>query len=164
MQMKQLNLPPASFRLRPRGAGGDKMEVYDPIRCRWVALTPEEHVRQLFTSWLVAERGYSPHRMANEMTITLNGMSRRCDTVVYDSGGRCPAAIIEYKAPSVRITAGVFAQAARYNTVLATPVLMVSNGLTHYCAVVTPGVAPRFLAGIPDYDTLMEIAGAAQSR
>lgn len=164
MQMKQLNLPPAPLDIRKSEAreGGD--DVYDPLRCRWVALTPEEWVRQNFVAWLITARGYRQHRMANEMTITLNGMSRRCDTVVFDPAGRRPIAIIEYKAPTVKITAEVFAQAARYNTVLATPVLIVSNGLTHYCAMTAGGEAPRFLKEIPDYDSLSAIASAAMAR
>lgn len=159
MQMKQLNLPPIPLRERPSATPGGRPEVFDPLRQRWVALTAEERVRQLFTAWLVTAKGYRPTLMANEMTITLNGMSRRCDTVVFAPDGRRPLAIIEYKAPTVKITAGVFAQAARYNTVLATPVLIVSNGLTHYCAVTSAGSAPRFLADIPSYYELMAIAG-----
>lgn len=152
---KRLNLPQANLRIRRSATPGGRDEVFDDLRKKWVALTPEEEVRQLFTAWLADCRGYSRHRMANEMTISLNGMSRRCDTVVFDLSGRRPVAIIEFKAPSVKITADVFAQAARYNIVLATPVLMVSNGIRHYCAVISPSAPPRFLDSIPDYNTLI---------
>ena len=69
---------------------------------------------------------------ANEVPITLNALSRRCDTVVYNRQLR-PLAIAEYKAPSVAITQRVFEQIARYNMVLAVPFLLVSNGLRHFC-------------------------------
>lgn len=152
--MKRLNLPPCPLRTRPSAASPGREEVFDPLRQQWVTLTAEERVRQLFTAWLIAAKGYRPTRMANEMTITLNGMSRRCDTVVFDPDGRRPAAIIEYKAPTVKITAEVFGQAARYNLVLRTPLLMVSNGLRHYCAVTAADAAIRFLTDIPTYDEL----------
>lgn len=159
MQMKPLNLPPADLSLRPSASSPGREEVFDPLRQKWVTLTAEERVRQLFTAWLVSAKGYRPTRMANEMTITLNGMSRRCDTVVFDAAGRRPVAIVEYKAPTVKITAEVFGQAARYNIVLRTPLLIVSNGLTHYCAVVTIGQPPQFLRDIPSYEELLAMAG-----
>ncbi len=155
--MKELNLPVAPLSLRPPASGGSRPEVFDALRQRWVALTAEEHVRQSFVHWLISAKGYRATRMANELTIGLNGLSRRCDTVVFHPDGRRPMAIIEYKAPSVKITPEVFAQAARYNIVLSTPVLIVSNGLTHYCARVSPGEAPRFLTDIPSYTDLTAI-------
>lgn len=162
--MKQLNLPPAPLRTRPSAASPGKEEVFDPLRQRWVALTPEERVRQLFTAWLIAAKGYRPSRMANEMTIALNGMSRRCDTVVFDADARHPAAIVEYKAPTVKITSEVFGQAARYNIVLQTPLLIVSNGITHFCAVTAPGAPVRFLHEIPSYAELQALAAKERSR
>ena len=158
MAIRELNLPSAELQLREAVNEGSNKEVFDPIRNKWVAFTPEEEVRQFFTAWLIRNLGYRKHRMANEMTITVNGMSRRCDTVVFDNSGCLPIAIVEYKAPTVKITGRVFAQAARYNTVLATPVLIVSNGLTHYCAAINPGQPPVFLKKIPDYEELVSIA------
>lgn len=162
-QMKnQLNLPAAPLSLRPSAATGSRQEVFDPLRRRWVTFTAEERVRQSFVHWLVSEKGYRPTRMANEMTIELNGLSRRCDTVVFHPDGRRPMAIIEYKAPGVKITSEVFSQAARYNIVLSTPLIIVSNGLTHYCARVCPGEPPRFLTDIPSYTELTAIVDDGQ--
>lgn len=159
---KQLTLPPAPLQLRPGPSTSGRLEVYDELRARWVTMTPEEEVRQRFTAWLIGSRGYNRYRMANEMTITLNGMSRRCDTVVFDPSGQRPLAIVEYKAPSVKITAKVFAQAARYNTVLATPLLIVSNGLTHFCALIEADGRPRFLKEIPTYDSLIRLLNSCE--
>ncbi len=160
---KRLNLPHAELPIRNSTSLGARQEIFDPLRGKWVTLTPEERVRQLFIHWLMESRGYRKHRMASEMTITLNGMSRRCDAVVFDPAGRRPVAIIEFKAPSVKITADVFAQAARYNIVLETPVLIVSNGINHYCAVIPPSGPPQFLESIPDYETLLAYSTAAPS-
>lgn len=97
--------------------------------------------------------------MANELAITLpSGASRRCDTVVFDTTGRRPLAIAEFKAPSVNLSPRVFAQAAAYNTLLAAPILIVSNGLSHRCAAFDrPGARPRFLSEIPCYSDLLNL-------
>ncbi|MCM1029724.1 MAG: type I restriction enzyme HsdR N-terminal domain-containing protein [Pseudoflavonifractor sp.] len=152
--MLPLNLPLAEMTLRSSASFPTRREVLDPLRQRWVALTPEEYVRQSFVAWIISAKGYRATRMANEMAITLNGLSRRCDTVVFHPDGRRPMAIIEYKAPTVKISSEVFAQAARYNIALSTPLLIVSNGLTHYCALTSPGEPPRFLPDIPTYEEL----------
>ena len=152
----QLNLPPAALELR-RGEKG--VEVYDVLRDKWIAVTAEEWVRQHFVHYLMEHLGYRRSLMANEMAITLNGTSRRCDTVVF-SPALQPLMIVEYKAPSVAITQNVLDQAARYNVVLRVPYLLLSNGLKHYCfrvERVEDGEAPRcVLVRIPDYDSLSE--------
>ena len=64
-----------------------RREVLDPVRRRWVALTPEEEVRQLTIQMLNSHYGYPLELMQVEGAITLNGMTRRCDIVVYDTSG-----------------------------------------------------------------------------
>ncbi len=144
-----LNLPAAPLRLRGSLSEGGRPEVYDPLRRRWVALTPEEWVRQHFTAWLVAAKGYFAGRMANEVALTLNGTSRRCDTVVFATD-RSVEMIVEYKAPSVAVTQAVFDQIVRYNSVLRARYLVVSNGLSHFCCEMDYGAGSyRFLPDIP---------------
>lgn len=127
--IRPLNLPPAELRLRHSGRGD---EVFDPLRGKWLLLTPEEWVRQHFTSFLRSSLGYPAGLMANEIAVSLNGTSKRCDTVVHDREGR-PLMIVEYKAPHIPITQEVFNQIARYSLVLRVRYLTVSNGLHHYC-------------------------------
>jgi hypothetical protein len=94
--------------------------------------------------------------MANEVQLKLNGMSRRCDTVVYDRTLR-PRVIIEYKAPTVNITQKVFDQICRYNIVLQVDYLIVSNGITHYCCKVDYNTRSySFLKEIPIYTEIIE--------
>lgn len=127
-----LNLPAAPLQLRKPSADDLRPQVFDPLRHRWVSLTPEEWVRQHFTSMLITEKGYLAGRIANEVSIKLNTTARRCDTVVFDSF-KNPLMIVEYKAPSVNISQKVFDQIVRYNMVLRARYLVVSNGLHHYC-------------------------------
>lgn len=108
------------------------LKVFDPLRSKYVALTPEEYVRQHFTAWMTGSLGYPASLMKNEVSLSLNNTRRRCDTVVFRSDGS-PVVIVEYKAPTVAITQDVFDQIARYNMVLRSRYLIVSNGLRHYC-------------------------------
>ena len=104
-----------------------RREVLDPVRRRWVALTPEEAVRQETIVQLRDRYGYPTELMQVEGTISVNGQSRRCDIVVYDTEGR-PRMIVECKRPEVAITQKVCDQACRYNTVLHVPLLLLTNG------------------------------------
>ena len=104
-----------------------RREVLDPIRRRWVVLTPEEEVRQWTIGLLHDHYGYPLELMQVEGAITLNGMTRRCDIVVYDTDGR-PRIIVECKRPDVPVNQKVCDQACRYNTVLQVPLLLLTNG------------------------------------
>lgn len=150
--MIELTLPPIKADLHTDSSG---VKIYDRLRNRYVALTPEEWVRQHFVSYLIDRKGYPPSLMANEVALELNGARRRSDTVVFSRSGS-PAVIVEYKAPSVPITQSVFDQIVRYNMVMKASALMVSNGMSHYCCRIdytTRRVI--FLQEIPRYETVL---------
>ena len=152
--MLSLNLPPYEIKIAEREG---KRQIFDPLRKSYVALTPEEWVRQHFVNYLLQYKGYPTTLTANEVGITLNGMSRRCDTVIYDKSLK-PRAIVEYKAPTVKITKEVFAQISRYNLVLRVDYLIISNGLQHYCCRMNyENNSFTFLQEIPDYDTICNV-------
>ncbi|MBR3977612.1 MAG: type I restriction enzyme HsdR N-terminal domain-containing protein [Bacteroidaceae bacterium] len=149
--MLSLNLPQYETKISEQDG---KRVIFDILRKNYVALTPEEWVRQHFVHYLVNCKSFPAALMANEVQITLNGMKRRCDTVVYDNSLN-PIAIIEYKAPSVKITKEVFAQIARYNLTLKVRYLIVSNGLQHYCCRMNnESNSYEFLAEIPQYSAI----------
>ena len=102
--------------------------VFDPIRQKRVALTPEERVRQAFVHHLIHKLNYPPSRLANEYCITIGKVQRRCDTVVFSSILQ-PLMVIEYKAPTISLSQAVVDQAFRYNSVLRVPYIILSNGL-----------------------------------
>jgi hypothetical protein len=149
--MQALNLPSYPSKVCRKDG---KEYIFDPLRQRNLVLTPEEWVRQHFVHYLITEKGYPKELLANEVSITWERLSRRCDTVVYDCYLK-PLAIIEYKAPSVPITQKVFEQIVRYNFTLRVAHLMISNGLTHYCCRVDYGNATyAYLKEIPAYEAL----------
>lgn len=151
--MYELNLP--DFEAKIKSEGQRKL-IYDILRRKYVALTPEEWVRQHFVHYLVGTCGYPQELLANEVALQLNGTLKRCDTVLYRHD-LSPLMIMEYKAPTVGITQRVFDQIARYNIVMRVRYLTVSNGLTHYCCRVDyDNNRCDFLPQIPSYDEIQK--------
>lgn len=149
--MRRLNLP--SFDVKIKEDNG-KPKILDPIRRRYVALTPEEWVRQHFVNFLISKYDYPLGMVANEVSIQLNGTKKRCDTVVYNPSLQ-PLMIVEYKAPTVEITSLVFDQIVRYNMALHVRYLIVSNGLRHICCEVNYDEGQyHFLREIPFYQSI----------
>ncbi|NLZ73885.1 MAG: type I restriction enzyme HsdR N-terminal domain-containing protein [Bacteroidales bacterium] len=146
--MLALNLP--EYPIKVKVIDGKK-NIFDEIRRQYVALTPEEWVRQHFVHFLIHHKGYSKSLMGNEVMVNLNNQKKRCDTVVYNNRLE-PLMIIEYKAPEVKITQDVFNQIYHYNIVLRANYLVVSNGLQHYCCQLDYKKQNyRFLKEIPSY-------------
>lgn len=150
--MFALNLPYANTKIVVRN---EKQMVFDFLRKRFVALTPEEWVRQQFTHFLVEHKGYPAMFIGNEITLSVGRLSRRCDSVVFNKSAD-PVMIIEYKAPTVKITQKVFEQICSYNIALHAPYLTVSNGLQSYCCRIDKEANTyEFLEDIPAYGELL---------
>ena len=157
--MTELNLPKYNMRIsRDRN---NNIKIFDSIRKKFVSLTPEEYVRQHFTNWLINYLHYPMGLIANEVKISLNSTIKRCDTIVYSNTGD-PMIIIEYKAPHISINQNVFDQIVRYNMVLKTKYLVVSNGMQHYCCIIDyENNSYQFIPHIPTYEEL--IIGTTQN-
>lgn len=149
--MIQLNLP--SFQLKLSGTA-QSPKIFDILRRKYVALTPEEWVRQHFVHFLTEHKGYPAALLANEMQLTCGNKHLRADTVLYDQTLKAKA-IIEYKAPTIKITQHVFDQISAYNHLLHVDYLIISNGLTHFCCKMNyDNNTYSFLDHIPDYAEL----------
>lgn len=149
--MYSLNLPTYEAKIRKNSNG---LEIFDPLRRKYIALTPEEWVRQHFVNYLINYKNYPASLMANEAGIKLNSLTRRCDTVVYNNQ-LVPLMIVEYKESKVQITQNVFDQVVRYNTVLKVPYIVVSNGILHYCCRMNyEDQSFEYLTDIPEYQNL----------
>ena len=144
-----LNLPQKQFNIKKSGDG--RLRIFDRLRRKFVALTPEEQVRQCFVHYLISEKGFPQEVIANEVSIRLHNTSKRCDTVIYDSD-LTPLVIVEYKAPAIDITPAVFEQIIRYNMALHARYLIVSNGLRHICCRIDyESRQYSFLKEVPEY-------------
>lgn len=145
--MHSLNLPFYEFIIKQ----GKPTKIFDFIRKKYVALTPEEWVRQNFLKYLVTEKKYPPALIFIEQTLWVNQRKKRCDAVVYNNSGE-PLMIIEFKQPKTEINQYVFDQVARYNIPLKVKYLVVSNGLKHFCSILDfEKVSYTFLENIPEY-------------
>lgn len=145
----EINLPSYEIKLREKDG---KREIFDFLRHRYVALTPEEWVRQHFVHYLVEHKGYPKGLLANEHELRMGEKRMRCDTLLYNNVLQ-PRMIIEYKAPDVSITQRVFDQITVYNMLLHVDYLIVSNGLQHFCCLMDYDRGTyTFLPDIPSYE------------
>ena len=149
--MYRLNLPPYPIKITEKG---EKRQIFDFLRRKYVALTPEEWVRQHFTHFLIAQKGYPKGLMGNEVELHMGDKRLRCDTILYNKEGQ-PRMIVEYKAPTIQIQQKTFDQISVYNLLLHVDYLIVSNGLQHYCCKMDYNNQKYlFLQDIPDYENL----------
>lgn len=122
--------------------------IFCDIRKKWLLLTHEEWVRQHVVQYLIREKRYSKASINTEFVVTMNGMKKRADIIVFKK--EKPFIIIECKAPSVHITQVTFDQIARYNLQLDADYLMVTNGLNHYyCQMDFDNQRYNFLKELP---------------
>jgi hypothetical protein len=151
-KLKQLNLPQYSFRIT--GKEGSEM-ILDPLRRKYVKLTPEEWVRQNFIQYLIHEGKYPPGLLGIEILFKFNKMMRRADILVHNRSGE-PVMIVECKAPEIRIDDKVFDQIVCYNMEFNVPYIVVTNGINHYaCKVDNQEKKYEFLLMIPLYEDLL---------
>jgi hypothetical protein len=144
--MQQLNFPAYGFRFK---SSENKISIFDPIRKKFIILTPEEWVRQHVVQFLMDEKKFSKSLINVEKVLVLNQMKKRYDVVVYNPDGSIHL-IVECKAPQIEISQETFDQIARYNLSLNATYLMVTNGLQHYfCQMDYKNQAYVFLKDLP---------------
>lgn len=114
-------------------ADNHSQTIWDPIRKKWLILTPEEIVRQLFLK--VISQQWPLSRIAIEKQIYVYQRQKRFDLVLYDKNVQ-PYMLFEFKNPEIKITNSTFEQAAQYNFTLRVPYLCISNGWDTYCCFI----------------------------
>jgi hypothetical protein len=146
-----LNLPPYPFKITRKE---EQHFIFDEVRKKHLVLTPEEWVRQHFIHYLIVEKKFPKTLIQIEGGLNLNHQQKRTDIVIFNTAGE-RIMVIECKAPSVKISQGVFDQAARYNSVHKAKWLVVTNGLKHcYAQIDHIGAAFRFCEELPLYTEL----------
>ena len=149
--MYRLNLPSYSIKISGTQL---KPTILDILRRKYVALTPEEWVRQHFVHYLIEHKNYPVSLLANEVKLQVGDKILRADSVLYDKRLR-PRMIMEYKAPSIKLTQKVFDQISVYNMLLKVDYLIVSNGMESYCCKMDyEHQSYAFLQDIPDYHNI----------
>ncbi|CAN5513640.1 type I restriction enzyme HsdR N-terminal domain-containing protein [soil metagenome] len=127
--MLNLNLPSYDPKVRRRN---NKIEIFDPIRKKYILLTPEEWVRQHFVNYLVRHMHYPRSLIRMESGLKYNSLQKRSDILVYNRLG-IPFMLVECKAAEVKLNQKVVEQIAVYNHIISAPYMVITNGITHYC-------------------------------
>lgn len=144
--LAKLNLPKLPVKLKTEHGVS---KIFDPIRKKWLNLTPEEWVRQSFLLFMNSQYHYPLSLSETEKRLSLNNTQKRADIVFYDNLLK-PRVIVECKAPEVKLTKEVFEQVSRYYFAIQADVLIVTNGMDHYAFRYKDGQV-EFLKDIPDY-------------
>ncbi|MEO9480179.1 MAG: type I restriction enzyme HsdR N-terminal domain-containing protein [Maribacter dokdonensis] len=146
--MQPLNFPSYTFRVKN---SENRPLIFDEIRKKFIVLTPEEWVRQHVVKFLIQEKNYPTSHINVEKQITLNGLKKRYDIVVFKPDGKLDI-LVECKAPEITISQNTFDQIAQYNFKLNANYLMVTNGLAHYyCQMDFVAEKYQFMQEIPDF-------------
>ena len=112
---------------------GDKTTVFDPVRKKWLVLTPEEHVRQYMLAYMMHDLNYPVSLIAVEKAIRVGSMNKRFDIVVYNRDHK-PWMLVECKAPDIMISEATLHQLLNYQRTVQCNYWALSNGHQVYCA------------------------------
>lgn len=145
--MHIIQLPYPDSPLRTRRLQG-KAEVWDPCRRRFVALSPEEFVRQRMLRYLLESLKYPVSQLKVEGGIYLNGLPRRPDILVHRKAE--PWMLVECKRPEQALDETVLQQLLEYNRSVPCRFLVMSNGPQTVC-LERDGGSWRFLAELPPH-------------
>lgn len=127
--MQRLNLPAFEYKIQYSKAGHS---IFDVIRKKYVRLTPEEWVRQHFLHYLTDHLAYPRALVKLEQGVKYNRLQHRADILVYDRSAK-PLLLVECKAPHVPLNHDTWSQVARYNAQVNAQLLVMTNGLQHFC-------------------------------
>ena len=128
----------------------DADRLYDPLRRKWVARTPEEEVRQAVIAWLRDGQGFPVGLMESEYGFVYNRRRYRADVLVFDRQLQ-PYLLVDCKAPEVTLGQAVVDQVVRYTRVLPVRYVMVTNGrTTHLLVRSADGGSYEALTAMPD--------------
>jgi hypothetical protein len=127
---QKLNLPSFNFRIREEENG--KVSIFDPLRRKYLVLTPEEWVRMHLVHYLTAYLDYPKSLISLERGLRYHGLQKRFDILVRDRAGSA-FLLIECKAPGIPLTQKVVEQVSMYNQKIQASFLGISNGNTHIC-------------------------------
>jgi len=152
---QSLNFPPCKFTLR---LNNGKEEIYDPVRKKYVVLTPEEWVRQHVIVFLIDQKQVPMSLISVEKKLEFNTLTKRFDVVIFNRNA-VPLMLIECKAPGIKVNESVFDQAARYNMSLNAGLFLITNGLDHYCCRIDfENKLYVFLNDIPSFEEMMAVS------
>jgi Type I restriction enzyme R protein N terminus (HSDR_N) len=100
--------------------------LFDPIRKKWVVITPEEWVRQNFIQYLIQTLHYPAACIAVEKGLQLGEMQKRIDVMVYKN--HQPWMLIECKEPNIPLSEKTMQQVLAYQASIPCSYIILTNG------------------------------------
>lgn len=107
-------------------------KIFCIIRKRYVALTPEEGVRQNIINYLIMQKNYPQSLISVEGEIKVNNLKKRYDILVHSRELK-PFMLIECKAPSIKITQETLNQISIYSLSIDASFFVLTNGEQTFC-------------------------------
>ncbi len=121
--MIKIVYPPYPFKIEMKDG---KEHIFDPLRKKWVRLTPEEWVRQNFLQYLLQTKQYPASLIAIEKEIMMGELKKRFDILVYKKD--LPWLLVECKEMNTPVNETVFHQLLRYQSSLQASYIVITNG------------------------------------
>ena len=118
-----------SYQIKTR-VENDKKQVFDIVRNKWIFLTPEEQVRQVWLHFLIFTLHISKNIIAVEKQLVVNQKKKRFDLCIFKNDA--PHILIECKAPQIEIGIPTLEQMSIYNSALKCDNYIITNGIHHY--------------------------------
>ena len=126
-------------------------QIWDPLRKKMVALTPEEGVRQWFISLLQSQMKVPVYMMMSEVAMKYGeGVLKknfRADILVFDRKLK-PLMVVE-------LTGNVIEQVLKYNMVLDVKYIVITNGTNSYICR-RAGDRFEFIESSPVYEEMLK--------
>lgn len=119
-----INYPRPDFRIRQE-KGSE--QIFDPIRKKWLLLTPEEWVRQNFLQYLIQVMNYPATLVAIEKEISMGERKKRFDLLIYNNEHR-PWMLIECKSMDITLSQETLQQVLRYHSSIQVSYIVITNG------------------------------------
>lgn len=120
----------------------DQKWLFNPILKKRFKNRPEERVRLQWVEFLIHQTGWKKTRIGFETPVQLrqSQYKQRADLILVDDTMK-PYILIECKAESVALNQAAAEQAARYNTKVEAPYVVLTNGITDVCYHIKGGNA-----------------------
>lgn len=151
--MLELNLPAFDYKLKKIDG---QLHIYDPLRKKYLVLTPEEWVRQHFLNFLITSKNLPSTLIKEEALIAYNQLQKRADILAYGRSGN-PLLLVECKASTESLDKEAIFQILTYNARLKVPFLAVTNGLSHFYRVIQDGRV-EVINDLPDFEAMQSLA------
>jgi hypothetical protein len=145
--MIKIEYPDYAHQIREQDKGP---VILDPVRRKWVSLTPEEWVRQNFLQFLLQVMGYPSALFSIEKEFILGELHKRYDIVVYDRHTQ-PWLLVECKQTTEPLDELVLNQALRYHIQIRARYIVITNGHYTYAWENEEGRL-NMLTALPSYD------------